>query len=124
MNRQDARQLGLKTDDKVRLVGPGIPEGEFDLGNGKKVKLIAKVDVIEGIRPGVLGVSHHYGHWAYGANDVDVDGQTVKGDRRRAGGITPNPLFMCDPVLEDVVLSCPIGSSTSFSDSNVNVVKV
>ncbi|UTW68616.1 hypothetical protein KHA80_13850 [Anaerobacillus sp. HL2] len=55
-------------------------------------KIVGKAQVIQGIRPGVVGISTHFGHWGYGANDVIVDGQVIKGEPVRTG-IHANPLF-------------------------------
>ena len=54
---------------------------------------------------------------------VDVDGQVVKGDARRATGICPNAVMAVDPVVKNMFLSDPIGGSCSFYDSFVDVVK-
>ena len=124
MNTVDAEKLGLKTDDMVHITSTSNSEGKVNLGKGGGFDTIVKVWVKEGIAPGVVGLSHHYGHWAYGGNDIEVDGHIIKGDKRRLAGLAPNPLFMLDPVLKDVVLSCPVGSSTSYYDSYVAVTKV
>ncbi|HEX5009399.1 MAG TPA: molybdopterin dinucleotide binding domain-containing protein [Planctomycetota bacterium] len=50
INAADARALGLKTDDLVRL--------ETEIGH-----FIDKVWVTEGVRPGVVCCSHHIGRW-------------------------------------------------------------
>ena len=50
INSADARALGLKTDDLVRL--------ETEIGH-----FIDKVWVTEGVRPGVVCCSHHIGRW-------------------------------------------------------------
>ncbi len=120
----DAGKLGLSQDQKVRLVSQDNPKGRLELkdGAGRVIDMIGRVNIMEGMRPGTLAVSWHYGHWAYGSNDVVVDGKKIGGDRRRAGGLCTNPLLAVDPVIKDVCLSDPIGGSTSFSDSRVNVV--
>lgn len=78
----------------------------------------------EGIRPGTAAASWRYGRRAYGSNDVVVDGRWIKGDRRRAGGICPNPVMRVDPVLKDVCVTDPIGGSASFSGAMVNLLPV
>jgi len=47
----------------------------------------------------------------------------VKGDPRRATGICPNAVMLEDPVLKNASLTDPIGGSSSFYDTWINVVK-
>jgi hypothetical protein len=82
-----------------------------------------KVKLIQGIRPGTVAISWSYGHWAYGSNDVVIDGETVPGDPRRGTGIVPNPAMWLDPVVGDVCLTDPIGGSASFYDTRVRLEK-
>ena len=60
--------------------------------------MVARVELKEGIRPGTAAASWHYGDWAYGSNNVVVDGHLIKGDKRRAAGICPNHVMRLDPV--------------------------
>ena len=91
-------------------------------GEKRVLDMIARVEVKEGIRPGTVAASWHYGHWAYGSNDVVVDGHLIKGDKRRAAGICPNHVMQVDPVLKNVSLTDPIGGSASFSSTMVNLL--
>ena len=123
INRQDAESLKLKNEDYVHLTSKSNPQGVVDLKNGDKFKLTAKVKVVEGVRPSVVAISWHYGHWAYGGNDVVVNGEKIAGDTRRRKGVVPNPLMRMD----DTVNSCltdPIGGSASFYDTKINITKV
>jgi tetrathionate reductase subunit A len=122
MNKVDADQLGLKGGDLVKLVSPTNPDGMWRLPNGENRPVVGKVKPIQGIRPGTVAASWHFGHWAYGASDFVVDGQVVKGDPRRATGICPNAVMIEDPVLENASLTDPIGGSASFYDTRVKVV--
>ena len=124
VNSRDAKALGLSDGGKARIVGASNPSGEWDLHNGEKVPMVGTVKVAEGIRPGVVAVSWHYGHWAYGASDQTVDGKMVKKDKRRATGLCTNAALRIDPALGDMCLSDPIGGSSSFFDTKVKVVKV
>lgn len=124
INVRDAAKLGLRTDDLVRLVSIHNPEGKVNLGDGRMTDMLARLEVREGIRPGVVAASWHYGHWAYGSNDVVVDGQVISGDERRSRGIVPNPIMAVDPVLQDVCLTDPVGGSASFFDTYVALEKV
>jgi len=123
MNRLDAIKRGLKDGDRARIVSASLPDARVDLGDGRTYEVVGRVKVVEGIRPGTVAVSWSYGHWAYGSNDVEVDGQLVKGDPRRGSGIVPNPAMWIDPVLKNVCLTDPIGGSASFYDTRVKVEK-
>lgn len=70
----------------------------------------------------MVAVSWHYGHWAYGSDDVTVDGVTVRGDPRRVTGLCPNLVMAVDPILGDVSLTDPVGGSNSFFDTQVRLV--
>jgi anaerobic selenocysteine-containing dehydrogenase len=126
INSEDAKRLGLKPDQRVRMVSQVNPEGKLRLLDGEKrvLDMIAKVEVKEGIRPGTAAASWHYGHWAYGSHDMVVDGHLIKGDKRRAAGICPNHVMQLDPVIKDVCITDPIGGSASFSSTMVNLVPV
>ncbi|RMH43590.1 MAG: twin-arginine translocation signal domain-containing protein [Deltaproteobacteria bacterium] len=122
MNRRDAARLGLRDGQRVRLVSASNPKGAADLGNGQSVEIAGPLSVVEGIVPGAVAVSWHFGHWAYGSRPVEIDGVRVPGDARRAAGLCPNPVMQIDPKLGDVCLTDPIGASASFYDTRVAVV--
>jgi anaerobic selenocysteine-containing dehydrogenase len=124
MNTIDARKLRLKSGDSIRLVGPSNTEGRTQLTDSRFKDIIGKVKVMEGIRPGTICASWSFGHWAYGSNDVSVDGSVVKGDARRGTGVCPNPVMLVDPAVKNMCLTDPIGGSCSFYDSYVNVERV
>lgn len=123
LNAADARRLGLKDGDMVRLTSATNPDGVWELRNGTRRPVAGRVRAIQGMRPGVVAASWHYGHWAYGAADIQVDGQTVTGDARRGTGICPNAVMRVDESVGVGCLSDPIGGSASFYDTRVKVVK-
>lgn len=123
LNARDARRLGLEDHDTVRLVSPGF-DGSFESGPGETTPVQGKVKVIQGIRPGSVAVSWHYGHWAYGARDVVVDGAVVKGEAARARGLVPNPAMGVDGYLKDVCLTDPIAGDAAYSGTRIKLVKV
>ena len=45
----------------------------MQLHDGPKriLDIIGRVEPMEGIRPGTITVSWHYGHWAYGSHEID-----------------------------------------------------
>ena len=124
LNKVDAERLGLDDNDRVKLVSASLPDGEFDLGDGRRFAVAGKVKRVQGVRPGVVVVSHHFGHWAYGSNDVEIDGEKISGDDRRGKGLNPNPAMRLDEHTKTACLTDRIGGSASFYDTRVNVVKV
>ncbi len=119
----DARRLGLSTGDRVRVVSDSNPEGVWVLPNSGTRPMVGRVEVVQGIRPGVISFSLGFGHWAYGACDVQIDGEIVPGDPRRGAGVHANAAMQVDPHLEDVCLQDKVGGSVSFYDSPVRLVK-
>lgn len=124
MHPADAQKLGLRDGDLVRVKSPTNPEGILDLGNGQKEYVQGRVRLTETIRPGVIAASWHYGHWAYGARDVVVNGKVVRGDPRRGKGLCTNAVLLLDGYMKTTSLTDPIGGSASFYDTVVKVEKV
>lgn len=124
INTADALRLGLRTGDRVQVVSKTNPDGVWDLGNGHTVPMVGAVQVIEGLRPGVIGFSLGYGHWAYGAGNIVVDGETIKGDPRRLTGIHANAAMRTDTHNPNTCLRDLTGGSAVFYDSRVKLLKV
>ncbi|MDT7919977.1 MAG: hypothetical protein RQ868_05235 [Meiothermus sp.] len=122
--KEDAQRLGLRDGQMVKVVSQSNPEGVWDLGNGLKKPMIGKVKVVAGLRPGNVAFSLGYGHWVYGATDLVINGQVIKGDPRRATGIHANAAMRVDPLLKDVTLSDLTGGSAVFYDSKVRLQPV
>ena len=122
INAQTAQKMGVKDGQKVRVISASNLEGEWDLQNGEQVPIVGKVKVVQGMRPGVVAVSWHYGHWAYGANDVEINGQPVPGDKRRRKGLCTNAVLRTDSKMNNVCLEDLIGGSSSFYDTKVKLV--
>lgn len=122
--KEDAQRLGLRDGQMVKVVSKSNPEGVWDLGNGLKKPMIGKVKVVAGLRPGNVAFSLGYGHWVYGATDLVINGQVIKGDPRRATGIHANAAMRVDPFLKDVTLSDLTGGSAVFYDSKVRLQPV
>jgi anaerobic selenocysteine-containing dehydrogenase len=123
INRLDAERLGLDNGDEVKVVSASNPDGVWDLGNGDRKPMVGKIRVIEGIRPGVVSYSLGMGHWAYGSRDVVIDGETIKGDERRAKGIHANAALRTDPELGNTCLVDKVGGSAVFYDTRVRLVR-
>ena len=86
--------------------------------------MAGKIKTTQGIRPGVIGFSLGYGHWAYGGVDLAINGQTIPGDARRIKGIHANAAMRVDPYLGNTTLVDPVGGSAVFYDTQVKLVKV
>jgi anaerobic selenocysteine-containing dehydrogenase len=123
MNRADAERLGIKPGDRVKLSSASNPDGVWDVKGGRKVPMIGKAHIVEGLRPGVVAFPLGYGHWASGSHDIAIDGQVVRGDPRRAAPLHGNAAMRVDPHLGNVTLSDLAGGSAVFYDSKVKVAK-
>jgi anaerobic selenocysteine-containing dehydrogenase len=112
INAADAAAMRIVLGDRVRLTSPSNATG-----------VVGRAFVTQGIAPGVVAVSHHFGHWELFSRPHVVSGVVTEFDRRRAGGITINPILRLDPVFGDVALQDYIGGSVSFYDTRVKVEK-
>jgi anaerobic selenocysteine-containing dehydrogenase len=124
ISQADAKRLGLRNGDRVKVISITNEEGVWDLGHGRRKPMIGKVKTTEGMRPGVVAFSLGHGHWAYGAGDVVIDGVRVPGDPRRATGVHANAAMRVDPVLKNTGLVDLVGGSAVFYQSQVKLVKV
>jgi len=124
INARDARRLGLRSGQPVRVVSATNPEGVWDLGNGNKKPMIGKVAIIEGIRPGVITFTLGHGLWATGATDMVLDGTLIKGTAKRQGGVHANAAMWVDPHLKNTCFIDKVGGSVSFYDTKVKLIPV
>ncbi len=124
INSIDAKKIGLKDGDKVKVISATNKEGIWDLKNGTKKPMVGKVTMTETIMPGVVTFFLGFGHWATGAVDMTIDGKVIKGDPRRATGIHANAAMWIDPYLKNTCMLDPVGGSVSFYDTKVRLVKV
>jgi tetrathionate reductase subunit A len=113
LSSADAAVLGVQTGDKVRVSSVSNPEG-----------IIGKAWVTEGLRPGVVGISHHFGHWQLGSRPIEIDGVRQPYDPSRGAGIQPTLIMRRDDTLGNVALQNKIGGSVSFHDTLVRVDRV
>ncbi len=119
----DARRLGLKYGDRVRIVSATNEDGVWDLGNGTRLPIAGKVKVLQGLRPGVVAFSLGHGHWAQGALAFEIDGKTFRRDERRFRGLHANAAMRVDPVLGNTTLGDMVGGSAVFYQSQVKIVR-
>jgi len=123
--REDATRYGLESGNLVRVESASNPTGTLDLGNGNSlVPMVGRIQVSEGIRPGVLAYSLGFGHWAYGSRDVEVDGVLIPGEPARARGVHLNPVLRTDPYLTNTCLEDLVGGSAVFYDTRARLVKI
>jgi anaerobic selenocysteine-containing dehydrogenase len=124
MNATDAAARGLAEGDQVRLASATNPEGVWDFGNGHTQPMVGKVRTTQGMRPGVIAFALGFGHWAYGGQDIIVNGAAIAGDARRTLGVHGNAAMRTDPLVTNTCLFDPVGGSAVFYDTQVKVVKV
>jgi len=124
VNPEDAKRLGLKDGDLVKVVSATNQSGEWDLGAGNKMPMVGKVRFTQTMRPGVVSFALGFGHWATGAGDVTIDGNLIKRDLRRAAGIHANAAMWVDPALKNTCMVDPVGGSVSFYDTYIKLVPV
>jgi len=96
-----ARQMGLRDNDEVWVVTP----------HGRRK---GRIKVREGLVPGIITFSVGYGHWGYGATQLEIGGKAVKGDQVRRAGIHLNPVMRHDPTVWQMPLMDPTGGSVAF----------
>ena len=113
ISRIDANARGINSGDFVLLKSEENPVG-----------IIALAKVTECLCPGVVAVSHHFGHWEMSSKPSTIDNAQTPYDASRGKGITVNPLMRRDPLLGNVTLQDKIGGSASFYDTCVQVVKI
>ncbi len=121
INPTDVRRLGLHDGQQVKVVSATNPDGEYDLGNGRRHPMIGKVSATQTMRPGVVSFALGFGHWATGSNDVTIDGVLIRGEERRKAGVHANAAMWTDPAVKNTCLFDPIGGSVSFYDTWVRL---
>ncbi|MBI4300503.1 MAG: hypothetical protein HY677_05145, partial [Chloroflexi bacterium] len=112
VSASDAKALGVATGDLVRISSPSASKG-----------IVGKARVLEGLRPGVVAVSHHYGHWELASRPHVVDGMPTGYEPSRGAGLQANEIMRLDAKLKNVSLQDKIGCSVSFNDTRVKVEK-
>ncbi len=124
INPVDAKGLGLKDGQRVKVVSATNPTGDWDLGAGTTKPMIGKLQLTQTMRPGVISFALGFGHWATGAVDFSIDGKTIKGEPKRATGVHANAAMWVDPALKNTCMLDPVGGSVSFYDTHVKLLLV
>lgn len=113
VSEYDAANEGLVDGDVVKVVSRSLPEG-----------LTGRVRVTKRLKPGVVAIMFHYGHWAHGSSDYEIEGQgRVSGDPKRGAGIWVNKLARIDDVTGAPVVD-PISGASATGGFRVNLIKV
>jgi anaerobic selenocysteine-containing dehydrogenase len=113
ISASDAGTLRVVTGDQVKIISASNPNG-----------IIGKAKVTQGLMPGVVAISHHYGHWEQHSRPIVIDGATKPYDPSRGTGLQPTQIMRTDKKYSNVSLQDPIGGSCSFYDTWVKVAKV
>ena len=113
MSNIDAARWGVRTGDLVRVTSASNTAG-----------IVGKAKVRQGIKPGVVAISHHFGHWELGSRPHTVNGSRTGFDPSRGAGIHPGTIMRRDQRSANVPLQDPIGGSCSFYDTWVQVRRV
>ncbi len=124
MNAADAAARGLADGDVVRVSSATNPEGIWQLNDALQKPMDGKIKVTQGMRPGVIGFSLGFGHWAYGSHKTVIDGTSIAPDERRGRGIHANAAMRTDPHFENTSLVDPVGGSVVFYGTQVKLEKV
>lgn len=125
INPKDAARLGIRNDDKVKVISFTNPEGKWDFKNGRTKEIIGKAILTETMKPGVVSFVLGFGHWATGSEDFIIDDEKIKGDPRRAKGVHANAAMWTDTSLRNnTCMIDPVGGSVSFYDTKVKLIKV
>ena len=109
----DATALRVETGDPVRVSSSSNTQG-----------IVGNAVVTQRLKPGVIAISHHYGHWEQHSRALQIDGVATAYDASRGAGIQPTQIMRADKLYPNVSLQEPIGASCSFYDTWVKVEKV
>ena len=124
INQVDADSRHFADGDVVRVTSATNLKGVWDLKNGVEWPMNGRLQVMQGIRPGVVAFSLGHGHFAYGGMDMTIDGQVIKGENRRSRGINANAAMRIEPNLKNTCLVDTVGGSAVFYDTQVKLEKV
>ncbi|WP_456371258.1 molybdopterin-dependent oxidoreductase [Thermodesulfatator atlanticus] len=127
LNPKDAKRLGLKDGQSVRVWSRSFKEG-----------LKAKVKISSLVRPGCSVYPFHYGHTQHGASSLIVkngsqvflggaaifDGMRLIPDEKRKIGFNPNVLSRLDESLFNLPLVDLLGGIPDFSSTRIKISKI
>ncbi len=120
----DAEKLGLRDGQRVRVVSATNPDGVWKLADGHEKPMEGKIALTQTVRPGVVSFALGFGNWATGAQDMVIDGATIRGESRRKKGLHANAAMWTDSHVKNTCMFDPVGGSVSFYDTFVNLKPV
>jgi anaerobic selenocysteine-containing dehydrogenase len=112
ISAQDAASLKIETGDVVKVKSRSHHDG-----------IVGRALVTQRLKPGVIAISHHYGHWEQSSRPMMIDGVPTDFDSGRGAGIQPTQIMRTDDQYPNVSLQEPVGASCSFFDTQVKVKK-
>jgi tetrathionate reductase subunit A len=117
MNPFDARNLGVKDGDWVIIRSATYPKGYK-----------TQVQIMPGVRPGVVSFPAAFGHWHYNSGHWTVNGETHRGDDAKNTRTRMNHLMRLDPSITaeggwGTCLQDPYGGSACYYDTRVQIEK-
>ncbi|MBZ0155321.1 MAG: molybdopterin-dependent oxidoreductase [Alphaproteobacteria bacterium] len=124
INPADAERLGVKTGDWVKAKSPSskhIALYDNSLGDGWYKY---QVRVTSRIRPGLFSICQAYGRFGAGARKWYANGKEQSHDERVGAGFHINPLYMADPVLQNIVMIDPVGGGTQSYGTPLRLEKL
>jgi tetrathionate reductase subunit A len=120
MCQVDARRLGLKHGDLVRVWSSTLP---------KEQAMVGRLRLLHGVRPGVIAFPHGFGHWQYGSGKWSVNGKKVTGDQARNVPVRLNSVMRLDTSIAapdgwTVGLMDPVAGGQAYFETRVAIEKV
>ncbi|NUN14987.1 MAG: molybdopterin-dependent oxidoreductase [Myxococcales bacterium] len=113
INSVDAKARGITNGDRVRVSTPAHTTGE-----------VGRAYVTEEIRPGVVGVSAHFGRREAGSKQHMADGQPMPHNANIGGGLSANHLMWPEPAFPDLCLTDAASGMAAFLSPSVKVEKL
>ncbi len=127
MYYEDAKRMGIKELDRVRLVSKSNIKG-----------ITGHVHVTQLVRPGCIAVSFHFGHTQFGASTLWIEdgesvfngGRDVYGknglipDQKYRAGLNFNDIARLDEKMNNTPMVDMIGGIPDFSSTRVKVIKL
>ena len=107
----DAKKLGIKNGEKVRLETPG-----------RKVE--GEVRYRYGLKKGVIAIEGGFGHTGFGAKNLEIGNKKLKGDKLISNGITYNSVMPLDPTIKNKNLAMPADFVTGAAARQVHPAKI
>ncbi len=111
INDEDAKSLGIKSGDIVRLISLTNANGATGRARIRRT-----------LRPGVIAVMHHFGHWQLGSRASTVNEKQTDYDPERGKGVSANPVFRLDTSIGNVCLQDKVSGLPAFY-GKVKIVK-